>query len=213
VNINAQFSHQALSRINPLFANLISIEGQVSATLEGIELPLGDGMKTGGKGSGHVDFSKLKIKPAGLLGVLQGLQGTPIGDLTSITITGVDFKIRNGGVEYDNFKVIFPGEFDVIFRGRVGFDDTMKMTISLPITSAMLDKFKVKGPLGDFARVLRGVRIDIPVAGTRTKSDLDLSKVDIRPVVEKAMKALVTEQPGKTLPNPFEALEPKSPKK
>lgn len=197
VPINALFSQKVMGHLNPIFTNLANVQGEVSAVLEGVELPLGEGLKKGGKGSGHVDLSKLKIQPAGFLSMLLELRGGGANEPLPITITGVDFVIRNGGVEYSNFRIIFGDDFDLIFHGRVGFDDSLEMVVSVPITTAMMNKFKIKGPVEDFARRLKGTRVDIPMTGSRKNPGLDLAKVNLVPLIEKVAGNMLLEQPAK----------------
>ncbi len=93
----------------------------------------------------------------------------------------------------------FPDGFDLRFRGSVGFDDRLELWVSLPVRPALLEKLGVKGPLQDYAKVLVGSRVEIPLAGTRLQPRLDLSKVDVKPLIEKAAKSLATEKGGQLL--------------
>jgi hypothetical protein len=63
----------------------------------------------------------------------------------------------------------------------------------------MLERFGAKGPVVDYARVLAGMRVEIPVTGTRLEPRLDLANVDVGPLIEYAVGILVTEEVGKVL--------------
>jgi len=53
------------------------------------------------------------------------------------------------------------------------------------------------------AQVLKGARIAIPMSGTRKTPALDLSGVDFKPLVRKAIANLATEKAGNLLKDVF----------
>ena len=201
VPITKEFGRQVLSRINPIFAQVASIEGAVSLDVDGVRLPLGDALKTAGQGRGHLDLSSVRMQPAGILGKLLETGGVAKGESVLVKVNGVDFLIRDGGVEYDNFIFVFADTFDLKFFGRVGFDDTVDMSVSVPVRAGLLGQLGVTGPVLQYARALEGMRFDIPVIGTRLKPRLDFSKVDPKPLIQKAIKGLV-DVPLKNLLDP-----------
>jgi len=71
------------------------------------------------------------------------------------------------------------------------------MAVSVPVRAELLQRLGVRGPVLDYARLLSGTRIAIPLTGTRLKPGLDLSKVDLRPLIDRAVKALLTEEAAK----------------
>jgi hypothetical protein len=197
VGLSNKFGVHVLSRANPMLAGMI--DGRVSLVTHDIVLPLGDGIKTGGSGSGRLDMRDLQFQAFGPLGeVLKAVGLRP--DLRHVVRpTTMDFTIENGGVRYQNFTLLLAETIDMRFSGRVGFDDSLQMKVSLPIVPNLLERFGVKGPIGDIARVLTGTRIEIPLVGSRTNFRLDFASVDIRPIVQGAAKSLMLDQPGKVL--------------
>jgi len=197
VQLTQRFSKEVLSRVNPIFAGLGYVKGKVDLRFDGVEIPMGDSMNTGGKGTGRLDLSEMKIKPSGILTQLLKWQGVPTEvDYYTVDMSGIDFLIRNGGVEYDNFTFTFPEDVKIGFSGRVGFDDSVSMKVWTPVTATLLRKLGVSGPVDDYARVLKGARVAIPMAGSRKTPKLDLSRVDVKPLIKKAAENLLKEKAG-----------------
>jgi len=199
VRITPQMTEELLSRFNPVFAGLTDANGRVWLTTRDLMLPLGDAIKKSGAGSGRLDLSKLKVRPKGILKTLVALAGPGAGNKQAVRVNGVDFAIRDGRIHYDNFTMVFAGVFDLKFYGSVGFDDTLDMAVSIPVSAALLEKFGARGPVVEYARLLKGARVEVPLVGSRLEPRLDFSKVDIGPLIKRAVEALLSEQLGNTL--------------
>ncbi len=199
LKITPQLNKELLTRFNPIFAELVDVEGKVSLDTTDLLLPLNDRIKQIGSGRGHLDLQKLKVRPKGILAKLVKFGMADARDQSPVQVRGVDFVIRDGRINYDNFTLVLPGGFDLKFYGSVGFDDTLDLAVSVPISAALLEKFNVRGPVIDYARLLAGARVDIPMVGSRLKPRLNFSKVDIRPLIDRAIKSLLAEQAGKML--------------
>ncbi|MCK4625477.1 MAG: hypothetical protein KAV00_09230, partial [Phycisphaerae bacterium] len=199
LKITPQLNEELLTRFNPIFAELADVEGDVSLDTNDLLFPLNDKIKQIGSGRGHLDLQKLKVRPKGILAELVKLGMADARDQSPVQVRGVDFVIRDGRINYDNFTLVFPGGFDLKFFGSVGFDDTLDLAVSVPISAALLEKFGTRGPVVDYARLLAGARVDIPMIGSRLKPRLDFSKVDMRPLIDRAIQALLAEQAGKML--------------
>jgi hypothetical protein len=76
------------------------------------------------------------------------------------------------------------------------------------VRTALLKRFGVSGPVAEYARLLEGARVRIPIVGTRLKPRLDLSRVDIRPLIQQAIRAFLAEEAVKRA---AEILRPKRP--
>jgi hypothetical protein len=193
INLNAQIARQLLSHVNPLFSEVASMEGRVSLLVQDIQLPLGDQIKHSGSGQGHMDLSNLRIEPGGVFSLLAKLGGMTGAKALETRVGNPDFRIVDGRIHYDNFTLIFPTDYDVVFHGSVGFDDTVDLMMSIPVTPNLLSHLGVVGPIVQYANVLHGVRIDVPVAGTRLAPRLSFAGVKIAPLIEEAIKRLALE--------------------
>jgi hypothetical protein len=202
VGINEIVGTEVLSRALPLLGNLAKLDGKVSLSLEDVHVPLSAAIKKTGSGRGRLDLSDIRLRATGPLGDLLKLLG-PLSDQPfPVKVSAVDFELKDGALKYDNLTMTI-GTFDLKFHGVVRFDDSVELWVSVPICPSLLEKFGVKGPLDQFAKVLEGTRIDIPISGTRKNPSLDLAKVDIKPLIEQATKKII-EQGGSLLPKPGE---------
>jgi len=187
-----------LGRVNPVFAHLTSLDGRADATVDGARVPLVSPAR-GAVARGRFELGGMRVRPSGLLGELLALGGLPLEGLQPLRVTGMDFAVRDGRIEYDGLVLTFGETFELIFRGSVGFDDTLDLAVSVPVRVALLERFGVRGPVADYARLLSGLRVEIPLAGTRLAPRLDLGKVDLRPLIQRAVELLLIEQAARTL--------------
>jgi hypothetical protein len=112
-----------------------------------------------------------------------------------VEVGALDFVMKDGRIRYDDFTLVFPGDFDLKFRGSVGLDDTLELVVSIPLRAPLLDRLGAKGPTQEYAERLRGTRVELPILGTREKPRLDFSKVD----VQALLKDVLLNEPAKQL--------------
>jgi hypothetical protein len=215
VSINPKLADYLLSRFNPIFANLSTIEGKVSLQCRDLVLPLDRQYLSQASGAGILDISQLKLEPKGFIMQLLSLAGILYEPVRQVSVKQVEFSIRDGKIEYDNFTISLIKGFDLRFSGSVGLhDDRLDLKVSMPITTALLEKLKVKGPVTEFARVLQGLRVDIPILGDRKHPKLDLSHIPLQDLLKRAMDLLLKNQVGNFLEqilSPKKLNEKKSP--
>ncbi|MFO0974469.1 MAG: hypothetical protein U1A27_13660 [Phycisphaerae bacterium] len=188
VRLTPELGRELLSRINPIFQFMTRVDGRVSLALADVALPLGPGIRTGGAGAGVLDLNGIRVQPGGVLAELMQLGGLPIEQLYPAEISQVDFVIRDGRIRYDNFTLVFPQGFDLKFYGSVGFDDSLDLVVSLPVTAGLLERLRVRGAAAGV--LASGLRVDVPLVGTREKPRLDFARVD----TGKLLKGLLTPQ-------------------
>lgn len=186
--VNRVVSELILSRLNPIFLGLTKVEGQMSLLTQDIVMPFGESAKARASGQGQLKLKEMKIQPGGFLSTLLAMSGYVDEEMYTVEVSGCDFVLREGRIRYDDFTIIFPPQLDLKFRGSVGLDDSLDLIVSVPISAPLLEKFGVQGPVLQYAKDLAGVRIDIPLGGTRQKPVLDPSKVDLKPILEKVLK-------------------------
>ncbi len=193
VRITPEVGRLLLSRINPIFGQLASLEGVISLSLSNVDFPLSNKLLTAGAGSGHLDMTNLSLKPEGILALLVEMSGAATEGGRKVELSGLDFAIRNGKISYDNFTLKFGEDFDLRFRGSVGFNDALELWVSLPVGKALLRRYGVGGPLDDYVRLLAAdnVRVEIPIRGKRLSPTL--GKVNLTPLIEKVSERLLRE--------------------
>jgi hypothetical protein len=196
VGLNTQVGHDILSMALPLLANMSELDGTVSLWVEGVNLPLnGQRILREGTGRGHLDFSSVRLRPTGPMAQLMKLTGLSSDAFyDNVKFSPVDFTLNNGALNYDNFTLTIGQNdpLDLRFHGSIRFDGSLVLFVSVPVKASMLSEFGFKDPTGQIAKVLDGERIDIPISGSRTNSNLDLSKVNVKPLVDQAIKKMAT---------------------
>ncbi len=195
VAVTRELSAQLLSRINPIFLHVVNIEGRVNLRVQDVQAPLGSSLEHLGAGQGRLDFAGVKMQPGGLLAELLALAGLQAGSSYPVKIGALDFVMRDGRIRYDNLTLTFPADFDLRFRGSVGLDETLDLVVSVPVRAELLNRLGVKGPTLEYAQLLSGVRVDIPIVGTREKPRLDLAKVD----VQALLRDVLLKEPGRRI--------------
>lgn len=187
VGLSSKFGKHVLARANPVLADMV--EGKVGLLLVDIDVPLGEGLKTGGSGSGHLDLSNLKFKASGHSASLMQMLGLST-DVTHVVRTGkgMDFQIRAGRIHYRDFELIFAESITVAFSGSVSFDGDLDLRVAMPLKAPLLEKLGLKP---EYANILGDVRIEVPMVGSRDLPTLDLRAVDPRPILEQATKRLL----------------------
>lgn len=202
VRINPEVGHLLLGRINPLFARLAELEGELTLTVEDLYLPLGESLKTHGRGRGRLNLKDLRIRPKGrtsLAGKLLSLLGRDTGQTS---IVKADFELRNGRVYYDRFDVRITPDLTLRFSGSVGFDGSLNLLVSVPIGEPLLRQFGVSGPVAEYARLCEasGLRIDIPIRGTSQSPKLRLDNRVLEPILKRLGQQILQQQAQEILP-------------
>lgn len=178
VSLNNRLAQDVLSWLNPIFLNIVQIEGKAHLSVQDLQMPLGESLKRSGNGRGRLDLKAVRMQPAGLMTQLVALGGLTDKGMYSAQFSAVDFVVKDGRIYYDDFTILFPGEYDMKFRGSVGFDSTLDLVVSLPVRPALLEHLGVKAIPPEYAKKLEKSRIELPLAGTRSQPRLDFSKVD-----------------------------------
>jgi hypothetical protein len=180
IALNGKLAQDVLSWLSPVFMDVMEIEGQARLNVQDVLIPLGESVKRSGNGRGRLDLKSVRMRPAGLISELAALGGLTDKDMYSVQFSSVDFLIKDGRIHYDDFTMTFPDDFDLKFRGSVGFDSTLNLVVSLPVRPALLEKLGVKNIPPSYAQTLAKSRVELPLVGTRSQPRLDFSKVDTK---------------------------------
>jgi hypothetical protein len=109
----------------------------------------------------------LNLQTSGLLSKILSSSGTSARDAV-ITIRPTKFVLQDGFLRYDDMQMDI-GDNPVNFKGVIGLDKSMDMTVTLPYTS--------RGRTVRVGREARGQRIKLPLSGTVDKPNLDVGKL------------------------------------
>ena len=203
VKITPELGRELLSRINPIFYHLASADGAVNLIVNDLVFPLGETARQESAGEGRLELVDAKVEPSGIMRDLLALGGVATErGLVTMRLRGADFVLHDGRVSYRDFVLIFPEQFDLTFSGSVGLDDTLDLSVSMPVRAELLERLGVRGTAARYAEQLTGSRVDIPLVGTRQQPALDLLRIDKKALIERALK----ESAGETIDSALKEL-------
>jgi hypothetical protein len=104
-----------------------------------------------------------------------------------ITIRPTRFILQNGFLRYDDMQMDV-GNNPVNFRGVIGLDKSLDMTVTLPYTTA--------GRTARVGKEVEGARISLPLRGTIDKPELDLGKLLENQLKQQLQERLMKELEG-----------------
>jgi hypothetical protein len=179
VRISTEVSEALLKYVAPVLAGATQSEGQFSLALEATRVPLGEPKKA--DSSGQLTVHSVRVVPGPLaaqwVGLAQQIESLikrrdPASQpnrsqvtLLSVRDQQVNFRVVDGRVHHQNMEFQVG---DVILRsqGSVGLDETIALTLSVPIQDAWI----AKEPL---LVGFKGQSLQIPVSGTLMRPQMD----------------------------------------
>jgi len=197
-----------------LFAKNGQLEGQASASFDGVwtgplnmsALPQGpapvtitDLLSQRVSGRGQLAVKNLRVSGAPLLTIVLSYLGAGTGGQLG-EIEPTEFVVEKGRLTYQKM-VVKLGGFTIILSGRINFDQTMEMQISLPFPQSLREKNK------EIAKYL-GESLTVPLTGTLSSPKLDTSKALQLALKDAGTKAL-KEKGGSLLKGLFDKSDKK----
>ena len=166
IKINDATTKKLLRYVNPIFGDAVNVSGIANFNCEQLAIPLSAEAKNEAVVIGTISISELKLQASDLLAQILTLSGGAGG--TVLTIHPTKLVLRKGVLRYDDMQIDV-GDNPINFKGSIGLDKSLDMTVTLPYTTA-----------GRTARVggtTSGTRIVLPLKGTVDKPQLDTSKL------------------------------------
>lgn len=167
VHINDEMAEKLLKNTNPIFVDAANVKGIVNLHSKKLAIPLSSADKNSLEMIGTMSIDQLNIKSSGLLNQILSATGV-MQNQKLITIHPTDFVIKDGFLKYDDMQMDV-GINPLNFRGVIGLDETLDMTVTLPYT--------ISGKTVKTGRKYDSPRITLPLTGTVTKPILDLSRL------------------------------------
>jgi hypothetical protein len=183
VRISPEVSEAMLKYVAPVLAGATQSEGQFSMQLDGTRVPLADARKA--DIAGKLDVHSVRVVPGAmanqLIGVTQQIEALarrrdpttaaqkPAVTLLNIRDQQVSFKVVEGRVHHQNLEFQV-NDITLRSQGSVGFDQTVQLTLQVPIQDAWVAKEPL---LAGF----KGQVLQIPVGGTLTRPQIDARAV------------------------------------
>ena len=191
VQINDETTRKLLMYVNPIFANSFNVSGVANFSCERLAIPLAGANKDDIEVIGTISIRKLRLQTSDLLGQILSVAGTGLRG-EEITVHPTRFVLQNGFIRYDDMQMDI-GDNPVNFRGVIGLDKSLNMTVTLPYT--------LKGRTARVDKETVGRRITLPLRGTVDKPELDVKKL-----LEEQLKKELERQLGEKLREGLEGL-------
>ncbi len=159
--VNEVLSRRVLSFVAPILEGATRARGFVSATIDRAEFPLNPDVASKAVVEGQVVFRNLEFGPGPLASDLLGLLGR--GDPTLKLDQPVILSIADGKIRQRGLAIPLGDLTRIELEGTVGFDRSLDLRATLPLTPAM---FPNRPLVGD---VIGGTRLTLPIGGTLSR--------------------------------------------
>ena len=177
IQINDQTTKQLLMYVNPIFANAVNVSGIANFACEKLAIPLAGVNNKEIEVIGTISVNNLRLQASDLLGEIFSLIGAST-EGQFITIQPTKFVLQDGFLRYDDMQMDI-GDNPVNFKGVIGLDKSLNMTVTLPYT--------LKGGTVRVYEETAGERISLSLKGNLDKPELDTGKL-LEDVLEKEVK-------------------------
>lgn len=175
--INDEVSREVLAFVAPVLDAATRARGKVSVDVQRAEFPIGGDPSRRSVVEGHVVFQEAEFAPGPLAVGLLRLAGRD-EESTLRLDQPVVLSVADGKVHQRGLALPLGKLSRVELDGAVGFDRSLDLKASLPLTPAMVNNNPL---LGD---IVGGARVSVPIGGT-----LDAPKID-RDAFNLALKGL-----------------------
>ncbi|MCJ7729652.1 MAG: hypothetical protein MUO27_07225, partial [Sedimentisphaerales bacterium] len=165
IPITGEMAERLLVYLNPVFARAVNVGGVVNLNCEKLAIPLKGGSRNDIELAGVISVEHLQLEASELFG--QILAAANIAQACDITIRPTRFVLQNGLLKYDDMQM-YVGNSPINFKGVIGLDKSLNMTITLPYTT--------KGETARLGRETAGKRITLVLKGTLDKPQIDVGR-------------------------------------
>jgi predicted component of type VI protein secretion system len=167
IKINDATTKRLLKYVNPIFADAVNVSGIANFNSEQMAIPLSSEAKNDTVVIGTISMNQVRLQASDLLGQILTLAGGNVRG-TVLTVHPTKLVLQKGILRYDDMQIDV-GDNPINFKGAIGLDKSLDMTVTLPYTTA--------GRTARVDRETRGARITLPLKGTLDKPELDTGKL------------------------------------
>lgn len=180
VQLNDVVGGAILPYINPIFADAGQLRGKLNLACDQMIIPLSGQHKQDIAILGTVSISDMTLASQGLLSEI--LKTANQSSTQAMAIEPTKFRVQKGVVSYDNMQLNV-GNNPVNFAGKIGFDESLDMTITGP--------WAIGGRTARVGKETTGLRVPIPLGGTIKKPELKLDKLISPDTIIEALPGLL----------------------
>jgi translocation and assembly module TamB len=158
--LNDEVSKRVLSFIAPVLAEATNVAGKLSARFDQADIPLyGTPSARRLSLTGQVLFQDMICTPGPFAGQLFSLAGQP--ETAGLRLEQpVQLTILNGRVIQKGLEIPVRRDTKVAIEGSVGFDQTLDLRATVPVTAGML------GQVAGLDKIVSAQSVTVPIGGT-----------------------------------------------
>ncbi|MFC1739802.1 hypothetical protein ACFL1G_12260, partial [Planctomycetota bacterium] len=180
IQINDKISKKLFMYLNPVFADAVNVSGVANFHCEQFSIPLAKNSENDIAVAGTISMNNLLLQASDLLGQIFSFLGAGRPEQI-ITINPTRFELKDGFLRYDNMQIDI-GDNPVNFKGVIGLDKSLDMSVTLPYT--------LEGSTARTGKEIIGDRITLPLKGTVDKPELDMGKLLEEQLKQKLFEGL-----------------------
>jgi len=167
IKINDATTKKLLKYVNPIFADAVDVSGIANFNCEQLAIPLSADAKNDAVVIGTISMNQVRLQTSDLLGQILTIAGGSARG-TVLTIHPTRLVLQKGILRYDDMQIDV-GDNPINFKGAIGLDKSLDMTVTLPYTT--------EGRTARVGGTTHGARITLPLKGTVDKPQLDTDKL------------------------------------
>jgi hypothetical protein len=167
IKINDATTKKLLKYVNPIFADAVNVSGIANFNCEQLAVPLSAEAKNEAVVIGTISMNQVRLETSDLLGQILTIAGGSARG-TVLTMHPTRLVLQKGVLRYDDMQIDV-GDNPINFKGAIGLDKSLDMTVTLPYTT--------EGRTARVGGATRGARIALPLKGTVDKPQLDTDKL------------------------------------
>jgi translocation and assembly module TamB len=160
--INDEVSKRVLTYVAPVLDEATHVNGKFSVTIDQGEFPITGPPTHRVKMTGQVVFQDVMFAPGPFAGQLLSLVGQPGAPGLRLQ-QPVQLAVANGRVMQKGLSIPLRGTSAISLEGSVGFDQTLDLRATVPITKGML------GARSGLDELVGENRVTVPIDGTVSK--------------------------------------------
>jgi hypothetical protein len=167
MKVNDVTTKKLLKYVNPIFTDAGNVNGIANFNCEQLAIPLKSEAKNEAVVIGTISMDQVNMQTSDLMVQILTLFGGGSRS-TVMTIHPTRFVLRDGYLRYEDMQIDV-GDNPVNFKGTIGLDKSLDMTVTLPYTT--------EGRTARVGGATRGSRIVLPLKGTVDEPQLDTAKL------------------------------------
>ncbi|MFO0950628.1 MAG: hypothetical protein U0835_05640 [Isosphaeraceae bacterium] len=172
VAVNDEVSRRVLRYIAPVLDKATHVNGRIAMNVEKADIPLSAPPDRRLTLTGQLVFQDVVFAPGPFAGEVLALAGRP--DSAGLKLhQPVQFSVADGRVMQNGLEIPVNKDARVAFEGSVGFDETLDLRASVPITKGML------GQVAGLKDVVGDNRVTVPIGGTVTQPRINRQALQV----------------------------------